>query len=229
MLRHAFVQVLLCHGEDFDFLVVALNTGVQIWSSDGKRLIYFFDAKIASGLTALDDGGHFTQGIGMVPKGRLFIVGCSDGDVFAFQAKTGPNGDACELMATLRGHERPITCAGADSDYCVSGDAGGAVTVWSVAKHLERHCSFEGDGNPVTALRTRDSTVIAAYSTGHLRLFDARKMSLAIEIAAHSRTINAIDLHPSSMLLATVGEDFFLNVWELPSGGLDGSRSSGQV
>lgn len=27
------------------------------------------------------------QGIGMVPGGRLFIVGCSDGDVFAFEAK----------------------------------------------------------------------------------------------------------------------------------------------
>ncbi len=30
---------------------------------------------------------HTAQGIGMVPRGRLFIVGCSDGDVFAFQAK----------------------------------------------------------------------------------------------------------------------------------------------
>ena len=31
------------------------------------------------------------KGIGMVPRGRNFIVGCSDGDVFAFQAKVRKN------------------------------------------------------------------------------------------------------------------------------------------
>eukprot|EP00903_Cladosiphon_okamuranus_P007070 g6871.t1 len=220
-------EVLLCSGEDFDFLVVALNTGVQIWSSDGKRLIYFFDAKLASGSSALIDGGHFTQGIGMVPRGRHFIVGCSDGDVFAFQAKTGAHGEACELSATLRGHRQPITCAGADSDFCVSGDAGGTIIAWSIAKHLERECTFDGDGNPATALCARDGTVVASYSTGHVRVFDTHRKTLAVEIAAHSRTINAIDMHPSSMLLATVGEDFFMNVWELPPCGYGGG--SGKV
>lgn len=27
------------------------------------------------------------QGIAMVPRGNLFFVGCSDGDLFAFEAK----------------------------------------------------------------------------------------------------------------------------------------------
>ncbi|CAN0138562.1 unnamed protein product [Ectocarpus fasciculatus] len=172
---HATHKVLLCSGEDFDFLVVALNTGVQIWSSDGRRLIYFFDAKTAPGASAIDDGGNFTQGIGMVPRGRNFIVGCSDGDVFAFQAKTGPQGEACELTATLRGHCQPITCAAADSEYCVSGDAGGTIIVWSIAKHLEREYSFDGDGTPATALCARDGSVVASYSTGHLRVFDTHR------------------------------------------------------
>ncbi|CAM9501906.1 unnamed protein product, partial [Pylaiella littoralis] len=216
------MEVLLCSGEDFDFLVVALNTGVQVWSSDGKRLIYFFDAKLAPNSPEFDDGGHFTQGIGMVPAGRLFIVGCSDGDVFAFQAKTGAQGEACELTATLRGHGQPVTCAGADSECCVSGDAGGTIIVWNIAKHLERECSFDGDGNPATALCARDGTVVASYSTGHVRIFNTQKRMLVIEIAAHSRAINAIDLHPSSMLLATVGEDLFLNVWELSECGQEG-------
>lgn len=37
---------------------------------------------------------HFNQGIAMVPRGRNFIVGCSDGDVFAFQAKVKDLEDA---------------------------------------------------------------------------------------------------------------------------------------
>lgn len=51
----------------------------QIWSSDGKRLIYFFDAKIAPGVSVLDDGGHFTQvrkratGIQHAPVRRLTL------------------------------------------------------------------------------------------------------------------------------------------------------------
>ncbi|CBN77164.1 conserved unknown protein [Ectocarpus siliculosus] len=191
----------LIYGLDGVLRQTLVNDGgvraMEIWSSDGRRLIYFFDAKAAPGSSTVDDGGNFTQGIAMVPRGRNFIVGCSDGDVFAFQAKTGPQGEACELTATLRGHCQPITCAAADSECCVSGDAGGTVIVWSIAKHLERECSFDGDG------------------------------TLAIEIAAHSRTINAMDLHPSSMLLATVGEDLFLNVWELPKCGQEGP--SGQV
>lgn len=41
------------------------------------------------------------QGIGMVPAGRLFIVGCSDGDVFAFQAKVHNTPYAVPCTAAL--------------------------------------------------------------------------------------------------------------------------------
>lgn len=33
------------------------------------------------------------QGIAMVPKGRMFVVGCTDGDVFAFEAKVSRDDD----------------------------------------------------------------------------------------------------------------------------------------
>lgn len=55
-------QVLLCSGEDFDFMVVALDTGVQVWSSDGKRMIYFFSSKgSGSGSSREEDDSLHTQ------------------------------------------------------------------------------------------------------------------------------------------------------------------------
>lgn len=220
-------QVLLCSGEDFDFLVVSLNTGVQVWSSDGKHMIYFFSASGSANFS--DDDAQCTklQGIAMVPKGRMFVVGCTDGDVFAFEAKCGRQGESVELTATLRGHDRPITCAGASVEYCVTGDAGGTIIAWNVNKLLEKTCCFGGTGNPVTAVCVRGEQIVAAYSTGHLRIFEIRNETLVVEIAAHSRAINAIDLHPMGTMLATVGEDFFMNVWELPQGGPD--DPAGQV
>ncbi|CAM9289817.1 unnamed protein product [Ascophyllum nodosum] len=225
------LQVLLCSGKYFDFLVVALNTGVQVWSTDGARMIYLFDtingSSARSGPSVKNDGVQFTQGIAFVPGGTTFIVGCSDGDVFAFDTKCGSKGEVCELKATLRGHDHAVTCAGADSDCYVTGDASGTIVVWSAARDLGRRCSFDGDGNPATAVCARRGLAVASFSTGHLRIFDTCKRTLAIEIAAHSRTINAIDLHPSSTLVATVGEDMYLNVWEFPESGRDGP--SGQV
>lgn len=39
----------------------ATSLWCQIWSSDGRRLIYFFDSKTAPGSSTVDDGGNFTQ------------------------------------------------------------------------------------------------------------------------------------------------------------------------
>eukprot|EP00904_Undaria_pinnatifida_P009451 jgi/Undpi1/5636/HiC_scaffold_2.g00911.m1 len=151
----------------------------QVLSPDGQRMIYFFDVKGGRSSSAGDDIGHVgqlgTQGIAMVPKGRLFIVGCTDGDVFAFEAKCGPKGEACELYATLKGHQHPVTCAAADTEWLASGDASGTIITWSAKGSLARECSFVGDGNPATSLCARGDQVIASFSTGHVRIFDIGK------------------------------------------------------
>jgi len=44
----------------------------------------------------------------MVPRGRLFIVGCSDGDVFAFQAKVD-RASYCECSNDIEEAHTPTT------------------------------------------------------------------------------------------------------------------------
>jgi WD40 repeat protein len=37
-------------------------------------------------------------------------------------------------------------------------------------------------------------------------------------LAAHSRQVNALACHPTKSIFVTVGDDTFLNVWEVESG-----------
>ena len=47
-------------------------------------------------------------------------------------------------------------------------------------------------------------------------LFRINIKELMVEVAAHTRCINAIDIHAHQPLVVTVGEDTFVNVWSLP-------------
>lgn len=51
---------------------------------------------------------------------------------------------------------------------------------------------------------------------GKIRLFRPSVQELSIEISAHSRNINAITVHPTQYLAASVSDDQILHVWTLP-------------
>ncbi|CAM9299857.1 unnamed protein product [Discosporangium mesarthrocarpum] len=196
-----------------DVLIVALNTGVQIWTGDAKRMMYFFAAGTNSKHGEGD--GHHTQGITTLQDGNHILVGCSDGYVFIFVAHFQSNEEKIEHVNALHGHNKPVTCATSSKDFAATGDTSGKVVLWDANAHFNKEWTIEGNRYPVTALCTRDWLLAAAFSTGHIRLYSIPKRELTVEIVAHSRIINAMDLHPESMMVASVGEDCFLNVWEL--------------
>jgi hypothetical protein len=53
----------------------------------------------------------------------------------------------------------------------------------------------------VTSLAIAYGYLVAGYATGHLRLFNLETKTLSVEITAHSRAINAIDIHPTLPLV----------------------------
>lgn len=57
--------------------------------------------------------------------------------------------------------------------------------------------------------------VIAAYGSGHIRMFLVREPILLCEVAAHARWITALDVAPESRLALTVAEDSFVRVWQI--------------
>ncbi|CAM9886005.1 unnamed protein product, partial [Chrysoparadoxa australica] len=71
--------------------------------------------------------------------------------------------------------------------------------------------------------------VAAAYGSGHVRLYNAPIHELTVEIAAHGRICNSIDLHPTKPLLVSAGEDCRVNVWSLPDNDGSGRPEIGLV
>ncbi|KAG5176497.1 hypothetical protein JKP88DRAFT_242301 [Tribonema minus] len=140
-----------------ELLVVALSTGVQMWSANGTRLLYFFSLR-----SVVAEGGPAVscRGISAVERGCHVLVGCSDGDVFVF---------AVELSRSLRGHTRPVTATAASRTIAASADMGGRIIAWRVAdayaKFVIHRASSADMGGHIITWRVQD-----AYAKGQFQI-----------------------------------------------------------
>ncbi len=64
--------------------------------------------------------------------------------------------------------------------------------------------------------RGAQSLFIVGYASGIVKIFMAATGAPVCELAAHSRQVSAVACHKSGKaVFATVGDDTFVNVWEL--------------
>jgi WD40 repeat protein len=147
--------------------------------------------------------GHFCRGIACMPGGDALLVGCSDGEVFVICASSH---DKIELAQTLRGHTAPVTCAAASSEYAATGDSVGRIIVWDACDHFSRICNITCEGYPVTSMAMRRGLLVVAMGNGVVRMYSAKIGDLCVEVGAHSRCCNAIDIHPNFPIVVTAGE-----------------------
>lgn len=148
--------------------------------------------------------------------GKLLVIGKEK----ASKAATTPEFD---LLETLREHkDAAITCVEASSSLLASSDDSGLLLVRNPDDNFDVVHRVESDaGYPITAMRfVRDKWLVCGYLTGILRVYAADSLQLRAEVAAHSRAVTALDAWDNHV--ASVGEDAFLNVWELT-----GSKNGG--
>ena len=162
------------------------------------------------------------RGVTDINKGYV-CVGSSTGNILILRTPS-PDGEGIELQHTLDACRSPITALAASDDILVGGNESGEVIAFDIHNAFEIRCKFPGSRFPCTSLCIRDDTVMASYSTGHIRVFNATSCEMTIEIAAHLRNVTALALHPSMDLLASVGEDQFLLIWRIPRAQPRGSR-----
>ena len=83
---------------------------------------------------------------------------------------------------------------------------------------------FAGNGVPCTgagflpdprSTSTTPDYVVAAYASGHVRLLSLVTNSIVAEIAAHSRSITALAVHPQLPYVVSVAEDSWVRAWAL--------------
>jgi hypothetical protein len=123
---------------------------------------------------------------------------------------------------------RPIVCAGLEHE-CVGAtwicaDDAGAIAVYGdqCQQQLLQHTRvalFAACGSPCVAVAFHPScpAIIAAFGTGHVRVFSLDSHSVAVEICAHARPVIALHVHPSLPLAVTASEDGWLRCWSLAS------------
>lgn len=198
------------------FLVATSLSGVvQLLTADGSKLLGEF--RLSTAVVAISSHDSQLRGIDSDGKDLIFIGGGS-GEIFVFSLHTKhiilkKRINCCtESISDLR--KTPSGLLAVD-------DLGGIYFLDGVDHNMKLTASYfpsrNGVGYPATSLALREDLAIVSYASGHIRIFHWKKKELLVEIAAHSRPISALALHPSKPLLAAVSEDAFVSVWSIPT------------
>jgi len=216
-------------------LGIATDNGFYLWSSGGDRMLWFagIEAIIAAypgGNTQPDMQLHYARGMASHPFSRSLpdgdgvqnshvCVGSSLGSVCVYTS----NGTLFRCLSPAA-EGRAITCLAASALYLLSADEEGNIRAYSITDNYENvmQISTTGTANSVvgkycTSICTRKTTAIAAFSTGHMRVYNIDLGQCVLELAAHSRCITGMALHPTEDYVATCGEDQAINVWTVPT------------
>lgn len=177
-----------------------------------QKVVFSYGMLCLIGVVSGD--GEFMRGIAGIPDGFI-AIGTSAGAVHVLGVPVR-SGEEISLLDTLLTKEHPISSMAATSRALVSGNDNGDIFVFDPAGGFEMISRFAGNGVPVTSLCTRDDAVIAAYASGHMRVYRMSANEMSIEITAHTRSITALTLHPELQLVASCSEDQHLHVWSCP-------------
>ncbi|PIK37781.1 putative WD repeat-containing protein 54 isoform X2 [Apostichopus japonicus] len=192
-----------------NILVLCSQQGVQMFESDGSVMVFWYALPAAESTQGL----LFTRGIAVLPD-NLIAIGTHYGGILVFRVPS--QGTNVTLCQTLKCHDYPITAIATEGAVMASADDSGGITVWeAVQDQIGRVAKVNGGGSSCTSLVVYKQMVIAGYGSGHIRIFDAFKATMMVEVCAHARWIHAIDLAPDSGLLVSTSEDTFVRVWSI--------------
>mmetsp|Transcript_2441 Transcript_2441/g.7161 ORF Transcript_2441/g.7161 Transcript_2441/m.7161 type:complete len:331 (+) Transcript_2441:64-1056(+) len=228
----AVVQCKWCtFDEGTAYLVLALKTGVQVWSADGKRMYLWAPLVQVKDLgTAPFDPDMHCSGIAAfsIAGKDCLCVGTSTGVVLIFHHEGAQS--AFTMVHSLRAK------AAGETEPCVSAldalardgsvqlaraDDAGTIQLWRSVdgQNFDLGAAIAAEGLACTGVCLRGNLVASAYSNGEIRVHSSHSGTLLASAAAHARWINALALHPSEMVLATASEDTHVSVWALEEAG----------
>eukprot|EP01059_Diplonema_ambulator_P005752 TRINITY_DN15541_c0_g1_i1.p1 TRINITY_DN15541_c0_g1~~TRINITY_DN15541_c0_g1_i1.p1 ORF type:complete len:318 (+),score=72.67 TRINITY_DN15541_c0_g1_i1:43-996(+) len=196
---------------DVPTLLIVTQNGLLFWDMAKEKLL---------GSCVVEDSKEIflSRGVVVVPQGdsSLIFLGHSNGSisVICYDA-TGQ----ASIIKSLTKHTDSISDIAAgqvDGNFIISSaDISGEMVVWSDSLEVLATASFPGD--TVTSMQIFSSFIAASFGSGMIRLYNSHDCTVAVEIAAHARWINAMHYNPNTNLLASVSEDMLLCFWQMPS------------
>ena len=148
------------------------------------------------------------------------IVGFSNGSVVLVDGRSGAQ------SAPVAAHRYAVTDASVTSqgrsqaDFALSSDSVGTVSGYGISSGalVLKWAHHNANGDACTSVCAAPAFAVCGYGSGHIRLLDAATGSQFVEIAAHTRWINALAYSPSRNEVYSASEDMLLCVWGLPRG-----------
>ncbi|TMW69411.1 hypothetical protein Poli38472_001567 [Pythium oligandrum] len=209
-------QTRVCRLAGTVFVVVTSDNGAQIFDEKGEQRLH--DLVLKDLVEEEEGAASFCRGICAINSDRpAIIVGASCGKVFVLAKEASSKSDhSFDLVETLTDQTEPIHSIDSPTDGALlaSSDDSGTILVRNPDDAFVVARSIPGGGFPATSIRfTPNNWLVSAYITGTIRIFRKNDFHVHAEIAAHSRAITALDVYEDR--LVSVGEDTFLNVWEI--------------
>ncbi|KAK2168720.1 hypothetical protein NP493_1222g00053 [Ridgeia piscesae] len=193
-------------------LVMTSQKGIQMYDADSSTMLFWY---ALGDVTQAEPQVSFGRGICAVLSDYI-CVGNHKGEIIVLHIPA--RGSNITVSETLTGNSAAICDLASENEKMVSCDDLGTVIVWKVGDTCQQLLKINGPGYPCSAVSIWNDLIVAGYSSGHMRVFNASTGRLHIEIAAHARWITAIDIAKKVGEVISVAEDTFLHIWQLKPG-----------
>ncbi|RZF43382.1 hypothetical protein LSTR_LSTR001643 [Laodelphax striatellus] len=211
--RAVITQVMWCMLGNEHILITTSTIGLQIFDCEG--LTCKFSHPCYDGP---ENKECFARGL--TTTGDFLCVGNSAGCIRVFVMLE--DGEIAFVDRKLR-HREAVTDLASNGNQVVSADESGCVYLWTLTgEELIQWGELPIYEWSCTSVKIWQDLIVTAYGSGHIRLFSANRdtssVALLVEVGAHARWINSLDIAPDQGLILTVSEDTFAKVWQIKKG-----------
>lgn len=193
------------------FLVITSSEGTQIWSVDGLELKFFLPL---NSLSSSNSESYFSRGIAGTSNGYI-CTGTSGGTVVLLNIPSR-GGEGISFFDSLETRDCPILSLASSEILIAAGNDNGDIYCFDPNESFLKQCMFHGVGFPCTAIAGKEDTIVAGFSSGHIRVYNFFQKQQLVEVTAHARAITGISMHPDLYLAASCSEDQHMHVWSVP-------------
>lgn len=193
-------------------LVIAAESCIQFYDVENSNLITHFNLNI------LADEESYARGICL--HDDHILCGTNVGSIYIFESS--PEKSEIIKKNSIEGHKSAIWSMCSHLGKLISSDDYGNIMIWNSFNAPKRSLNIiSGQGYPCTSLAGINNTVIGAYGSGHIRLFDFLTGDIIYEISAHAGWINSIDVASQTSVIISAGEDSFIRLWKLTDSNIE--------
>jgi WD40 repeat protein len=148
------------------------------------------------------------------PDGKYLVAGRGDSKILVWETAR------YQLLHTLNGSAgaiRALTIA-PDNKSCVSSDSGDVVRLWNLTEGKEVRQFTLGERANVLAYSPDGTVLYGGCGDGTIRIWQASSLTLTRTIEAHESPVQYLSLRADGALLASVGLDKAVRIWDVRPG-----------